>query len=161
MARRIFLCFVLMCHLAFAQGAWEVTPGVGVGPVKLDQSPQQINSLLAPTEVMGTSRNPRFIRYGDNVLVEFNVGKAIMISLHSNSFTSKAGQASIKLNGGVGVGSPFTQVESVYGRNYISQELKTAKGHPREVYYAYKGLGLGFRIKAGRVAHIDVFSRGF
>lgn len=155
MVKRILAILLILSGQALAQG-WVAEPGQGVGPVKLGMTIPEVASHLTPTEYIGTKKNPRFIRYGD-FQAEYSVKKLVMISLHGNSFGTKSGAATFELKGGVQIGTPFTHVQTVFGRNYIQQELKTAKGAPRETYYAYRFLGIGFRTRADRVAHIDIF----
>lgn len=157
--RAVILSCLTLLALApvLAQGAWTAAPGEGVGPLKLAMSVNEVNNVLAPTEVIGSTRNPRYIRYGD-FLVEFAAAKAVMYSWQSNSIKTKSGAVNLQLNAGIGVGTPFNMVETTYGRNYIQNDLKTAKGAPRETYYAYRALGLGFRTKAGRVAQVDIWA---
>ncbi|MCA9795759.1 MAG: hypothetical protein KC910_28320 [Candidatus Eremiobacteraeota bacterium] len=157
--RAVILCCLTLLALApvLAQGAWTAAPGEGIGPLKLSMTVTQVNNLLAPTEVIGSMQNPRYVRYGD-FLVEYASAKAVMYSWQSNTVKTKSGAVNLQLNAGIGVGTPFNMVETTFGRNYISNDLKTAKGAPRETYYAYRSLGLGFRTKAGRVAQVDIWA---
>lgn len=140
-----------------AQG-WTVTPGEGVGALTLGMARTSADAVLKPTEKIGIQNNPQYVRYGPELLIEYNANKAIMISLHSNSFQTKNGAVSWVPYKGAAVGVPWTTVVGQLPANKVSQKLKTAKGHPEEFYHAYTGIGLGFRVKAGTIVQVDVWN---
>lgn len=142
--------------LAWAQG-WTVTPGKGVGPLALNMSPAQVGALLAPTEYIGSQQNPMYVRYGEELLVQYASNKAVMITLSKPTLKTKSGPVKWSPHAGAGVGVAWTAVENTLGRNYVARDLKVAKGHPREVYYAYSSQGLGFRTKGGIIDQVDVW----
>lgn len=152
----LLVALTLLVTAAMAQG-WVVDPGKGVGPLALNMSPTQVALQLTATETIGSPKNPLFIRYGDEALVQYQHNKAVMITLHNATVKTKAGPVKWTPFAGAGIGVPWTTAESALGRNYIARDLKTAKGHPRETYYAYSSKGLGFRTKAGMIVQVDVW----
>ena len=151
------LVFLLISVSTATAETWAVAPGQGVGPVKLGQSPEQINSHMPGTSVLGSKRNLRFVRYGKHALVEYSAMKAVMITLNKPVIKSAAGSIRWTPPSGAGIGVPWSVAESKLGRNYTARTLKTAKGHPKEVYYAFTRKGLGFRTKGGRIVQVDIW----
>ena len=146
----------------FAQQAWTVEPGKGVGPLALDMTPTQIALHLTPGEVIGSPKNPLYVRYGgregtEDVLVQYAGGKAVMITLNRATVKTKAGAVKWSPPSGAGIGVAWNTVEPILGRGYQSRDLKVAKSQPREVYYAYGSRGLGFRTKAGVIVQVDIW----
>ena len=152
----IFVLAFVLSGLALAQG-WAVTPGEGVGAVTLGMTPGQVQTVLIPTETVGTSSNPIFVKYGDELILNYEGGKAVMISLHSNSMKTKNGVVSWVPYKGVAIGTVWNAVKGQIPGTPKYQQLKTAKGYPEEFYYAYLSLGLGVRTKGGNVVQVDIW----
>lgn len=163
--KRVMWLLVLLLTASgsvIAQQAWSVEPGKSVGPLALDMTPAQIALHLTPGEVIGSAKNPLYVRYGgrdgaEDVLVQFAGGKAVMITLNKATLKTKAGAVKWNPPSGAGIGAAWNVVEPVLGRNYQSRDLKVAKSQPREVYYAYGSRGLGFRTKAGVIVQVDIW----
>lgn len=154
--KKFLLAFFMVATVAWAQG-WTVVPGKSVGPLALNMSPSQIATQLTPTEYIGSPQNPVYVRYGEELLVQYSSNKAVMITLNKPTVRSKAGAVKWSPVSGAGIGVAWTAVESTLGRDYVARDLKVAKGHPREVYYAYSSRGLGFRTKGGLIDQVDVW----
>jgi hypothetical protein len=152
----LLLAFALFATTAVAQG-WTVDPGKGVGPLALNMSPTQIATQMAPTEYIGSPQNPMYVRYGEDLMVQYASNKAVMITLNKPTVKTKAGAMKWTPPNGAGIGTAWNVVEPNLGRNYISRDLKVAKGQPRETYYAYSSKGLGFRTKGGIIVQVDVW----
>lgn len=159
MWRAFVLCLMFWASggLSFAQG-WTVDPGRGVGPLALEMSPAQIGSQLTPTEYIGSPKNPAFVRYSDEVLVQYTANKAVLITLSKPVINTKAGPVKWTPFSGAGVGIPWNSAVTILGKGYVARDLKTASSQPRETYYAYVSKGLGFRVKAGQIVQVDVFT---
>ncbi len=164
MRNKIFWSVILVLGLvvpAAAQG-WAVKPGEGVGPLLLGMTPDQAAAHLNQIEVIGSPRNPRYVRYGaqkgtEEVLIEYMAGKAVMISLHQGQIQTKAGPVKwIPVSGGT-VGAAWNTVEGALGRGYKREALKVGSKQPPEDYYAYTSKGLGFRTRAGTIVQVDVW----
>ncbi len=160
--RRVLFSLLVLSAAAWAQQGWKMEPGKGVGPLTLDMSPTQIATQLAPSEFIGSPNNPVFVRYGgkegsEDVLVQYVANKAVMITLNKATVKTKSGPVTWTPPSGAGIGVGWNVAEPALGRNYQSRDLKVAKGHPREVYYAYGSRGLGFRTKAGVIVQVDVW----
>lgn len=142
---------------AWAQG-WALTPGSGVGPLTINMTRDDAERLLNTTE---NYKGSVYVKYGgeDNVLIQYSMGRAVMISVYSQVIKTKTGPREWALYRNVGIGTPWTAAESNLGRNYVSSPLKVAKSQARETYYAYKNLGLGFRTRAGVIIQVDVFEK--
>ena len=160
--RGVLFSLLVLSAAAWAQQAWTVAPGKSVGPLVLNMSPAQISAQLAPSEIIGSANNPIFVRYGgkegsEDVLVQYAGNKAVMITLNKATVKTKSGPVAWTPPNGAGIGVGWNVAEPALGRNYQSRDLKVAKGHPREVYYAYGSRGLGFRTKAGVIVQVDVW----
>lgn len=155
----IFSCLTLLLSLPVAAQNWVVEPGAGVGPVKLGTNFTEVGQLLEPTDWVGTSKNPKFVYYSSALVVNYEVQKVVMVSVHQNQLRTNAGQVSVAGPSGFAIGTPFSMVETTWGRDYVSQQLKTARGQPFEFYYAYNRKGAGFRVKGNRIVQIDVFAK--
>lgn len=160
--RWLLFSLVAVSTAVWAQQAWTVEPGKGVGPLLLNMSPSQISAQLVPGEVIGSANNPLYVRYGgkggaEDVLVQYTGNKAVMITLNKATVNTKSGPVKWNPPSGAGIGVAWNVVEPVLGRNYQSRDLKVAKSQPREVYYAYGSRGLGFRTKAGVIVQVDIW----
>lgn len=153
---RWFWAMLALWSVAIAQG-WSVDPGKGVGPLALNMSPSQMASQLTPTEIIGSPQNPMYVRYGEDVMVQYSSNKAVMITLNKPAIKTKAGVVKWNPVNNAGIGVAWTAVEPLLGRGYVARDLKVAKGHPRETYYAYGSRGLGFRTKAGVIIQVDIW----
>jgi hypothetical protein len=154
----LLLGLLVTTAAALAQGGWTVMPGKGVGPLALDMSPSQVGAQLTATEYIGGPRNPKYVRYGDDILVEYASNRAVLITLNKATVNTKAGAVKWTPFNGAGIGTAWTAAESVLGRGYISRDLKVGSKEPRQTYYAYASKGLGFRTKAGVIVQVDVFA---
>ena len=124
-----------------------MSPGEGVGALTLGMTSGQVEAILTPTDLVGTAKNPLFIKYGEELIVQYEVNKVAMISWHSNTFKSKQGPVSWTPYKGLTIGAPWNSVVNQIPGNKKSRQLETAKGYPVEFYHAYLGLGLGVRTK--------------
>lgn len=146
------------CSLVAWAQAWTLTPGRGVGLLTLDMSPEQASAQMKVTEVIGTARSPKFVRYGEDVLIQYEANRAVMITLNKPVVATKAGAVQWVPFSGAGIGVPWMTAEAALGRGYIARDLKVASTQPKETYYAYTKKGLGFRVKAGQIVQVDIFS---
>ncbi len=158
---RTLALLILLALPASAQG-WAFQPGEAFGPIALGMTPDQVAAHLNVTEVIGSARSPRFVRYGvdrndEEVLVEYAAGRAVMVSVHKSQIQTKSGPVRWLPLQGITIGSPWATVQGILGRASDSEALKVASGHPAEIYYAYGSRGLGFRTKGGSVVQIDVW----
>lgn len=154
----LFSMLILISASALAQG-WGVTPGEGVGAISLGMTSGQVKAILNQSEVVGSEKNPIFIKYGEEILMQYEGGKVVMISLHSNSFKTKNGNVSWTPYKGAVIGAPWNTVAAQIAGAKQSRQIKTAKGYPEEFYHAYLGLGFGVRTKGGNIAQVDVWAR--
>lgn len=158
MLRRTFCAWILGAALSVtavgvqAETKWTVTPGVGVGPVKVGMHVSGIEKLLTRNpkgdhqEVAG---RPQWIFYNGGVQVHYdNAGKALQV------VADKSGMPTPE---GVQVGDPLSKAEACYGRNYIAHQLPTASGLPKQYTYVYKERGLEFQTEGDRILFIYVF----
>jgi hypothetical protein len=151
------LLFVLSGSV-WAQG-WTVSPGEGVGALTLGMTSSQAKAILTPTDIVGSPNNPLFIKYGEELVVQYEASKIAMISLHSKTFQTKQGPVTWIPYKGLAIGAPWNTVVNQIPGNKKSRQLETAKGYPIEVYHAYLALGLGVRTKGGNVVQVDVWDR--
>ncbi len=155
---RAILCVVALVATAAWAAAWVVEPGKGVGTLTLGMTPEQIASQLTATETIGSTNNPKWIKYGGDILVEYSASKAIMITLNKATVSTKAGPVTWTPFSGAGIGTPWSNAENSLGKNYVARDLKVAKSQARESYYAYTSKGLGFRTRAGVIVQVDVWN---
>lgn len=138
---------------ALAQGKWTVTPGVGVGPVKVGMTVAAVEKLVsrdAKADHQVVNGKPQWIFYGQGVQVHYdNAGRALQV------VADKPGLATPE---GVQLGDSLTKVEAAYGRGYMAHQLPTAAGLPKQYTYVYKNLGLEFQTEGDRVILIYVFA---
>ena len=140
-----------------AQGTWAVEPGEGVGPVTVGMSSSAAQTILKPTRVFGGARSPDLVEYGKSIVVQYEGNKAVLISLHANSINAKSGAVNWSPYKGAKIGSSWSKVVSQLPSQKLSHQLPTAKGHPKEIYYAYRQLGIGFRVKGATIVQIDLW----
>ena len=150
----IFLLFsiVLTVSAAFAQNAWQVRSGEGVGPYSLGMSFNECEKTLHrdknADQVFVRRKQPFWIYYTDGIQINYDhFGKVIQI------FVDKPG---ILTDKGIQVGDPQDKFMTAYGRGFVSHELPTAKSQPKQSVYVYKNLGLGFQVEGGIVKFIIV-----
>ncbi len=148
-----------LLSLPAAAQSWAMEPGVGVGPVKLGDTPTQVGQHLKSSDLVGTQKAPFFIYYGEEFIVQYEVQKVVMVSVHSNQPKTPSGAIAVAGPSGFAIGTPFSVVESTWGRDYIMRQLKTARNQPAEYYYAYNRKGAGFRVRGNRVVQIDIFAK--
>jgi hypothetical protein len=153
----VTMLFVLSSSV-WAQG-WVVSPGEGVGALTLGMTSSQTKAILTPTDVVGSPKNPLFIKYGEELIVQYEANKVAMISLHSKTFKTKQGPVTWTPYKGLSIGAPWNAVVSQIPGSKKSRQLETAKGYPVEYYHAYLRLGLGVRTKGGNVVQVDVWDR--
>lgn len=144
--------------MAWAQSSWVVTPGEGVGAINLGITTTAAETVLNVSERIGAKNNPKFVRYGDEILIEYSSNQAVMISLHKNTFNTRNGPVTWVPYKGAAIGVAWNNVVSQLPYDKISRQLKTASGHPEEFYHAYMNLGLGFRVKGGVIDQVDVWN---
>lgn len=140
-----------------AAATWTVEPGKAVGPIQLGMTMEQVAQHLTATEYIPRTRQPKFVRYEDGLQVEYDAGKALMITVSKPSVTVKGKPIQLVAPGNVQVGQPWSQVELNYGRSDLSRDLKVARGQARQVYHAYTSRGLGFRTDGPTMVQIDVY----
>ena len=150
----ILLLFCLSPALVWAQGAWVVDPGEGVGAITVGMSSSAADTVLKATRVFGGSRSPDLVEYGKNLVIQYEGNKAVLISLHANSIKTKSGTVVWTPYKGAKIGASWSKVASLLPAQKLSHQLPTAKGHPREHYYAYSQLGIGFRVKGASIVQI-------
>lgn len=143
-----------------AAESWKVTPGSSVGPIKLGDDYKTANQFLTPDEAIPGMGTRAYLRYKEGVDVETENQKIIQIVVRHNNFSNtKAGSVAVAVDGNLKIGSSVQQMEQALGRGYVAQDLKVAKGYPRETYYAYQARGIGVHTKAGLVTEIAVWPR--
>lgn len=150
------LLFPLLVGSVAAQ-SWTATPGDGVGAVTVGMSPTALKTILKPTRVIGAARNPALVEYGKELIVEYDSNKAVIISLHNNSFNTNNGRVQWVPYKGAAIGASWSSVASQITGRKVSRALPTAKGHPQETYHAYPSLGIGFRVKGGSITQVDLW----
>lgn len=155
---QILLLSMLVSPTALAQG-WSVNPGDGVGAISLGMTSSQVSAVLTPTRHFGPKRNPALVEYGSGLMVEYEGNKAVIISLHKNSFKTKSGPVSWTPYKGASIGAAWNSVASQLPMRRLERKMPTAKGHPKETYYAYTDLGLGFRVRGGSIVKVDVWAK--
>lgn len=164
MRRRIFFVISLLVfglvfmltqlNQAQAQGNWVVIPGASVGPISLNMPVSKVESMLkrdpAGAHMIYQGR-PVWIFYKEGVQVNYDgSGTAMQI------YVDKPGIATQK---GIQVGDSQARFISAYGTGYIAHELPTAKSLPKQYFYAYKKIGLGFQVEGDKVKFIAVFDK--
>jgi len=134
---RFLLWFLVLSGAAWAQ---VVTPGVGVGSVKLGQTEAQIRQALgAPREIRPGSSDTRLFIF-DGLMLLINKEKQVIGLTVSG--------AGYKTAEGVGVGSAAAEVEKRFGPG-----LRRGEGN-----LTYPGRGLGFTFDGqGKASHLYVF----
>jgi hypothetical protein len=142
---------------AVAQGGWVVTPGDGVGAITVGMSPSAAEAVLQPSRWFGPKTNPNAVEYGPSLFIEYDSNRAVMISLHANSFPTRNGTVSWTPFKGAAIGTAWNAVASQLGGRKVSKNLPTAKGQPAEVYHAYPDVGVGFRVKGGVISRVDLW----
>lgn len=152
------LCVVAFVATAAWAAGWVVEPGKGVGTLTLGMTPEQVASQLTATETIGSPKNPKWIKYGDSVLVEYSASKAVMITLNKATLSTKAGPVTWTPFSGAGIGTPWSSAEMALGKTYVARDLKVAKSQAKETYFAYTSKGLGFRTRAGVIVQVDVWN---
>ena len=149
------LLVALLAPVAAQQ--WTVTPGDGVGAISVGMTPSSLSVLVNPTRTIGKPSNPMLIEYGKELMVEFDSKKAVIISLHKNSFQTKNGPVSWVPYKGAAIGTSWNTVASQIAGRKISRALPTAKGHPKEDYHAFPSLGIGFQTRGGKIVKVDIW----
>lgn len=152
----VLLCLGVMVSVASAQG-WTVTPGEGVGAVTVDSTLGSLETILKATRKIGPETKPAFVEFGKALVVEFESNKAVTISLHENSFATKNGNVSWVPYKGGAIGTAWNTVAPQITSRKLSRKLPTAKGYPEEFYHAFPDLGLGFQVKGGAIARVDIW----
>lgn len=150
------ICFSMLVSVATAQ-SWTVTPGEGVGAVTVDASPSSLETVVKSTRKIGSESKPLFVEYTKALIVEFDNNRATTISLHENAFGTKNGTVSWVPYKGAAIGSSWNTVAPQITSRKLSRKLPTAKGHPEEIYHAFPDLGIGFRVKGGAIAQVDIW----
>lgn len=146
----------LMVGMALAQD-WTVTPGEGVGALTVEMPLSSAAAILKPTRTIGPAGNPAFVEYGKELMIEYDSKRAAMISLHGNTFNTKAGAVNWTPYKGAKIGASWNSVASQMTSRKLSRKLPTAKGYPAEFYYAYPDQGIGFRVKGGSIIQVDLW----
>ncbi|MBQ7502626.1 hypothetical protein IJT93_07925 [bacterium] len=154
----INICFLLSLSAAltvsaaFAQSAWKVRNGEGVGPYSIGMTFSECEKTLHrdknADQVFVRRKQPFWIYYTDGIQINYDhFGKVIQI------FVDKPG---ILTDKGIQVGDPQDKFLAAYGRGCVSHELPTAKSQPKQSVYIYKNMGLGFQVEGGIVKFIIV-----
>lgn len=130
---------------------WTLTPGEAVGTLTLGATQTQIEAVLNPTEIIGPTDEPLFVKYSEQLFCQYKAGEVIMISLLSNTFSTNNGKVTIAPYQGLSIGVPW---EPIAARIPGPKRSSVLRG---ESYHAYLQLGLGVRVKNGSVAQIDIW----
>ncbi len=157
--RRSLGAVVLGLVLAFwgavqvsAQGNWVVTPGVGVGPIRLGMSSAEVEKALtrSPREDhVILSGKPKWIYYAQGLQVNYDEQvRALQVVV------DKVGPQTAE---GIKVGDPASRFQAAYGAPGLSHQLPTAASQPKQFYYVYKSRGIGFQTEGDRILLIYVF----
>ena len=147
--------FFVLQGMCFAQGAaWTVTPGVGVGPIKLGMNVKAIEAILHRDPKADQSfihERPLWIFYKEGIQVNYDsYGNAMQI------YVDKPGIATA---GGVQVGDAAKSFMGEFGTKYIAHELPTAKSMPDQYLYVYKSEGVGFQIEGAAIKFILIVNQ--
>ncbi|MEW6280116.1 MAG: hypothetical protein AB1758_15925 [Candidatus Eremiobacterota bacterium] len=152
--------FVALSGLARAED-WTITPGVGVGPVKLGMRLSEVEKPLGliRKDTWAPGGIIRYTKYG-GVEIEWNP-RAVQIVVPSAKVSVSGRPVGLVAEGGIRVGqSTQAQMESVYGRNYQAQPLKTGRNEPLKTHYIYADKKIGFIVSNGKVISINIWSGG-
>ncbi len=149
---------LLATSLAASAENWKVTPGVGVGPIKLGQQYLEANKFLTPGDSVGNAKQA-YLRYKEGVELECENFKIIQIVLRQSSFSTKSGPVAVAMDGDLRIGSGVAQMETALGRNYQARDLKVGSGQPQETYYAYQSRGLGVLARGGRIVEFAIWPK--
>ncbi|MBQ7529391.1 hypothetical protein IJT10_05765 [bacterium] len=154
MKRLFYILAVMctMCSLAWSNEGWTVRGGDGVGPLKLGMKVEACEKIVKRNpnadQAFVAGKRPFWIFYLEGVQINYdNTSKVLQI------YVDKTG---IPTDKGVQVGDPQDKFMNAYGRGFVSHELPTAKGQPKQSVYVYKSSGLGFQVEGGIVKFIIV-----
>jgi len=153
----VLLLVLLLVNWAAGQSSWVVTPNSGVGAITVGMTSGAAEAILTPSRVIGPAKSPVLVEYGKELFVEYQGNHAVMVSLHSNTFSTRNGPVKWVPYKGAAIGTPFSSVVGQLSGRKLSRNLPTAKSQPPESYHAYPDLGIGFRVKGGAISQIDVW----
>ncbi|MGM9997982.1 MAG: hypothetical protein ACI38Q_01065 [Candidatus Bruticola sp.] len=150
----VVLMTVVFCiGSAIAQSNWDVRPGQGVGPLNIGMNIKQCEQIVqrnpeADHAFVGKKR-PFWIYYLNGVQINYDNSASVY-----QIYIDKPGIVTSK---GIQVGDPQSKFIAAYGKKYLAHELPTATNQPKQSFYAYKSLGLGFQVENEVVKFIAVF----
>ena len=138
---------------------WPLDPGVGVGPVKLGQQMLSPMKFLTPGEKKQGSLGGLYLTYKEGIQTECQSNQIIQVVVTKSSFTSFNRTVEIQVTGGLKIGGPGGQIQTVFGTGCISSALPTAKGYPQKIYYAWPSRGVGVITEGGKIIQFDIFPK--
>ena len=144
------LVLVLASDVAQAQAKWTITPGVGVGPIKLGMSIQEIEAIVHRDPKADQSffhGRPIWLFYKEGIQVNYDIKQRAM-----QIYVDKPGI----IANGVQVGDPSNKFLPAFGNDYIAHELPTAQSMPNQYHYAYRRQGIGFQIEGSHIKFIFI-----
>lgn len=136
--------------------SWVINPGEGIGPIKMGMKFKQIEAML--------TRDPKadqcYMRKKYPMWIYYNEGVQAGYDIKQNCIQVWADKPGIKTaDKGIQVGDSAAAFKAAYGKNYLSHELPRPKAAPKQYYYAYKHLGLGFQVESEKIIFIAVFEK--
>lgn len=138
---------------------WPLEPGVGVGPVKLGQHMLTPLKFLTAGEKKQGSLGGLYLTYKEGIQTECQSNQITQIVVTNTTFTSFGRTVQIQVAGGLKIGGPGGQIQTVFGTGCISSALPTAKGYPQKIYYAWPSRGVGVITEGGKIIQFEVFPR--
>lgn len=143
----------LLIGVAAAQSNWDVRPGKGVGPLSIGMPISKCEQIV--------QRNPKadhaFIGHKRPFWIYYLNGVQINYDSNATAYQIYIDKPGIVTSKGIQVGDPQAKFMAAYGKDYLAHELPTAKSQPKQSFYAYKSIGLGFQVENGIVKFIAVF----
>lgn len=163
---RIFFTIALLLTVPASAEDWSISPGAGVGPVKLGMklSDVEVKTKVLPqghgplrrTDTVTEVRNGKMViaytRY-DGIEVQW-LPRAIQIVVNKPSITVNSRPVNLVGPGGLRVGGTLANIQATLGRWDEARDLKPQKN---TMMYVYKNKRIGFVVKDGRIASINVW----
>ncbi|MBI3928929.1 MAG: hypothetical protein HY319_25530 [Armatimonadetes bacterium] len=160
--KRLFLvslAFLLLTASAWGE-TWRIVAGQGLeGKVVIGTPLSDMDRLFTRTETSSARNMIYWVWYREGLQAHIDKDKVYQLIIATGSANVGGKPVEFVADGGIRIGATLPDIERVYGRNYQSRTLKTASGHPQEIYYVYPPQGIGFVLKAGRLHQIWVWPK--
>jgi len=154
--KKVLISLALL-HCAWGE-TWKLNPGVSLGPIPLGQKYQVANKVLTPKDFLGTAQES-LLRYKEGIYLEVIDKQITRIIINESSFEGKTGKVEIAAPGNLVIGSSQATMEQALGRNYLTKDIPVAKSEPKESYFIYQQMALGFRTKGGKIVEISTWTK--